>query len=486
MTIKHHVALDRARKTAKALSRGGGLTHQQALDQIAREAGFDHWNAMASADPEPRTPVLQLTGPAAVASPPEFGPSRMFFELDEWDHLRAPETSSAPDAVSTEVPTLAGVAREMRRLMAEREGRPGMKINEWVGRIMRDAAARAVPDKSARYVHAIRPLPFDARMVAQAVDPKGGPWDDADILVVRCPLHDDTSRSLFISGSGENLRMKCMAGCSSSDLQDKALGMIANAAASAITFMALNDRHRVISGFALGREGAGGMGGRYGMANGWSAVVEPLSGRMLTEGYPLWIDGHMPRAVGTMDRALRTALAGRFPIDMQMPEDRARGMWRYVIDAGYGYSILMSRRQGQQIGVNAGFSGRFSVDAAETYDAPAKAVARVLELLRKAETLDPVERTANEVGHKREIARDAELRGEVNGWGWWVGPDEGDYRWGGPWKTRKEAISQGNGHCDEETRFFYVVEARVDGEGPDDDGTITFAETRRLKRCRAT
>jgi hypothetical protein len=74
----------------------------------------------------------------------------------------------------------------------------------------------------------------------------------------------------------------------------------------------------------------------------------------------------------------------------------------------------------------------------------------------------------------------------VNGWGWWVGPNEQEFNWGGPWKTRAEAISQGNGSCHEDGETFYVIQARTADEDPEPGETTPFLETRGMKRCRAT
>lgn len=50
MTQAHHITLSKARKRAKEIARAGAMTHAQALDQIAREAGHAHWGAMLSGD----------------------------------------------------------------------------------------------------------------------------------------------------------------------------------------------------------------------------------------------------------------------------------------------------------------------------------------------------------------------------------------------------------------------------------------------------
>jgi len=477
MPVKHHVALDRARKTAKTLARDGGITHQQALDRIAQEAGFRHWSDMAAADPAPPVPTLLLTGPEAPEEPAStgHGPAKLFFELDQFEYLRPPAPPISP--------TLAEVEAQTRSLMAAASGRKGLKLGDWVSQIMRDAAARARPRADEPYRHSIRSIPAHARMIAEALDPDGAPHD-GETLTVRCPLHDDASGSLRITGTGQGIRMRCMAGCSHSDLQDRLISRLGEDSAAAIAFMADNDRSRVIGGHAFGRDGVGGAGGAYTLSNGRRHELNVLATRMLVDGYPVWTDGHVPRAAATLERTLRTAIAGRYRIEVTAPEDRAKGLWRYEVHAGHDgdYRILLTIRQGHQIGVNASHSGRFSVDAAETYAKARQAVDRAVALTRSFDTLDPVEATEVKIQHEREVARNARLKGTVNGWGWWAGPNPDEMTFGGPYKTKAEAISNGNGSCTEEGEHFYVVQART--SEPDDEGWTTFHETRGLKRCR--
>jgi len=354
-----------------------------------------------------------------------------------------------------------------------------------VSQIMRDAASQASLRADEPYRHVIRSIPADARMIAEALDPHGAPHE-GETLTVRCPLHGDASGSLTITGTGQGIRMKCMAGCSHSDLQDRLISRLGEESAAAIAFMVANDRSRVIGGHAFGRDGVGGAGGAYTLANGRRHALNVLATRMLTDGYPVWTDGHVPRAAATLERTLRTAIAGHYPIVVTAPEDRAKGLWRFEVKAGHkgDYCILLTVRQGHQVGLNASHSGRFSVDAAETYAKARKAVDRAVALTRSFDTIDPVELTKVRVGHEREVARDAKLRGTVNGWGWWAGPREDEMTYGGPYKTKAEAISNGNGSCMEEGEHFYVVQART--SEPDEEGWTTFHETRGLKRCRCT
>lgn len=484
MPVKHHVSIDRARRTARALAREGGITHQQALDRVAQEAGFRHWNAMVASDTAAPAP-LPPTGPAMAAEPEpaEFGPTRLFFELDQFEYLRMPGSPEPAGTGGDSVSTTAtpGDDAEVPTPRSPRRGLPGLV--ELMSRTMREAS-HAHPGSGREYGHRIRQLPLDARMVAEALDPEGAPHED-DEPTVRCPLHGDASPSLRIAGSGRSLRMACMAGCSASDLRDRLVARLAEESRAATAFMRANDRSKVVGGHGHGRPGTGGAGGTYDLADGSRHPLNVLSCRMLADGYPNWTVGHVPRSVAALERRLRIAIAGGFAITTQVPEDRARGLWRFVVAAGHDgdYRILVSMRQGEQAGINASHGGGFSIDASETFDSPAAAVARVLELTRTFETIDPVERAANEVQHAREVARNARLRGTVNGWGWWAGPDPDEMTFGGPYRTKAEAISSGNGSCMEDGEHFYVLQART--SEPDGEGRTEFQEIRGLKRCRS-
>lgn len=441
MAQSHHKSIDRARRAAKKAAREGGVTYQQALDAEARAAGHRHWSDMLSGG--------TIT---EMAAPP---------------------------------PTLASVEEEMKRLMSASANKPGMRISEWVSSIMRDAAAKASEYKPTRFSHGIRSLPVDVRMIAQAVDPMSGPWNEGvERAAVRCPLHDDANPSLVISGRGSAVRLACMAGCLPTELSEHAMSRIADAASRAMAFAAANDRSRVVYGASMGPEGVGGLGGFYRLADGKTFELDVLVCRMLPDGYPVWFDGALPRRVGALDRAIRILLAGRHAMTVEQPDERSP-LWRISIDGGHRYRLVASVGEDGSYGVNAGFTG-IGIDGAETYAQSRQAAARIHALLRKAETLDPDERRLNQERHDREVAHAEKVRGnDADGWGWWTGPNEDEFTWGGPWKIRAEAISQGNGHCSEEGETFYVIQARTEGE-PDADGMQAFSATRGLKRCRAT
>ncbi len=341
MPIKHHVALDRARKAARKLSREGGTTHQQALDRIAREAGFRHWNDMASADPVAPAPLL-LTGPSSATGPSVsthsgFGPMKLFFELDQFEYLRAPAT---PD-VAAWMPSRG------------------------------DHASGEPP-------HPLRIPTSDVQTLAQAADPDGGPWPEgASHATTRCPVHDDRSGSLRISKTATGAVARCMAGCDDADVA-RAIGeRIAGEARAAIAFMKANDRHKVIAGWGRGDDGVGGRGGVYRLRNDALHVLPALACRMLPPGYPDWYDGDLPRGIGALERALRMGLAGRRAISVHAPEDGRSGVWTFRIDRTDGGTALASRSGTGPVTVS--IEGAAGTEIVE--DAPAAATKHVMEMV---------------------------------------------------------------------------------------------------------
>ncbi|MFZ3482090.1 hypothetical protein [Sphingomonas sp. 3-13AW] len=208
MHVKHHVALDRARKAAKALARAGGITYQQALDQIAQEGGYPHWNSMLKGPPSPALPAPRTRGAA-----------RVFFETDGIEYLRPSEPTGT---------TMAAVEALASTAVTHASRGNGLELSNWISGALREAAKEVLPRRHAPYGHSIRQLPLDARMAAEALDPGGAPHLGDD-LVVRCPGHEDSSRSLTISGAGPDLRMACVAGCLTTDLQDLLSSRLAHA-----------------------------------------------------------------------------------------------------------------------------------------------------------------------------------------------------------------------------------------------------------------
>lgn len=52
------------------------------------------------------------------------------------------------------------------------------------------------------------------------------------------------------------------------------------------------------------------------------------------------------------------------------------------------------------------------------------------------------------------------MRGNITGWGWWAGPDQEIFRYGGPFATREEAIECGRENADPGEGFFIVEAAQ--------------------------
>lgn len=454
-----------ARREAKTRARKGGTTHQQALDAIAIENGHATWSAMQASIASADRP---LRGPAV------FLPS----ELMDMQYLQAPEPA----------PTLKDVENRTARLMADARRRAGMRISDWIGSRMKEAATRALEGSGNRgsVTHAIRPLPFDAQMMAQAVDPEGGPWETADRLTVRCPLHDDANGSLVIGGTGHGLGMRCMAGCDDSAVQEHALSRMTEAAIAAAAFMKANDAHKVYAGAGRVPDGVGGRGGFYTLTDGSRHELGVLACRMLAEGYPDWIHGEVPEHLYAVETALRIAIAGRHRIEVAQPSDIHTGVWQAEIPTFPGYRVIVQWSKGGPIGVSTVFEHDFKGTSDEMHPTIDKAVARVLALLKSPETTDPDQLRIEEERVSRERAYMESIKGTVDGWGWWAGPNEDEFNWGGPYKTREAAIGEANGSCSEEGEVFFVIQARTEPGGPDDDGMYRFLETRGLRMCKAT
>ncbi|MFZ3482089.1 hypothetical protein [Sphingomonas sp. 3-13AW] len=149
--------------------------------------------------------------------------------------------------------------------------------------------------------------------------------------------------------------------------------------------MRANDRSKVVGGSAHGEPGVGGAGGTYLLADDSRHSLNILSCRMLQDGYPDWYDNKLPRSVAALERALRTALAGNFPIMIEAPRDRERGTWRFIIkDRGSGEQVvLVSMQQGGHAEVRAAHVGQFSGSKAETCERLREAVDRVVAITIK-------------------------------------------------------------------------------------------------------
>lgn len=436
-----------ARREAKTRARKGGTTHQQALDVVAREAGHANWAAMAA-------------GAATMTAKPA---SNVLASPDTGKDVKTAERGSA--------------IRSMARL------------NQWVGSAMREAPTRLAEGYVARDAmrHAIRDIPLNAQTMAQAIDPTHGPWEDVERLTVRCPLHKDVNGSLVIAGTGVSIGMRCMAGCDDAAVQEHALDRLGKSALAAAAFMKANDAHKVVEGFGRGAPGVGGMGGVYKLTDGTRHDMDTLTCRMLAKGYPDWIHGDVPRTLYAVETALRIALAGRHPITVRQPDDVRQGVWQATIGVFDGYDVIVQWSRGGPYGVSTTFEHAFKGTSDEHHPSIKALVARTLQLVASPETTDP-ERLAQEKARmEAEMAHGAANSGiDAEGWGWWVGPNEDEFTWGGPYRSRAYAESEGNGSCSEEGEVYFVMKARVDpGAVPDEDGMWRFRETRTPIMCRA-
>lgn len=228
--------IGRARRAARKLSRTEGMSHQQALDRIARESGHAHWSAMLSGD---RSRDGRSGPIGSAASRP------IDFLTDEWPilHLPTPET-----------------------------------VAEW----LRVHTPRSRAATGARRLSDQRMTP---RIVAHAIDHGNGPWDDADAVTCRCPVHDDANPSLVVRGRGRALSIACMAGCPREAVTAAVTKGIVKAVTRTLVFMDANDRSLVYAGASIGN---GGMGGHYTLADESRHTLDTLSCMLLGEDHPRW------------------------------------------------------------------------------------------------------------------------------------------------------------------------------------------------------
>ena len=275
--------ISKAKARAKRMARAGGTTHQQALDAIAREAGYDHWADMAG---------TAGSAPTDRTQQPARGPNHtMPPQLDDFAYMPPPgvEANTANGRVPS-LPDLADVERDLGRIMertatdqATSESR-GRSIPEWVADRMHQAAERGLAHAGKTDKRpAIAELPLTTDNVAYAMDPEGGPYEPHDRLTVRCPMHQDGKPPLAIKGE----LMRCAAGCDATRLRDHLARRLAETARNATDFMVRNDASGVVAG-ASANENGGGMGGSYTLRDGSKHRMETLTCRLLGNGYPRW------------------------------------------------------------------------------------------------------------------------------------------------------------------------------------------------------
>lgn len=524
-----------ARREAKSRARKGGITHQQALDEVARESGHAHWAAMTTSlsagtnpDDAVRPFVLSYRHKGAavddeiralledalhgyLAERPigiDAYVEEYEFRGDGFDHvpddgqktiMRDALRRFADDHPPTPRQTLADVERDTVDLMRRASGRPGLGISDWVSRIMGDAAHEADSGrKTVEPRRRLRGIPMDAETMAQAIDPDGAPFAKRrDAIRARCPVHEDRRASLVVAGEGVATSVRCMAGCDPAALNDAAIAGLAAASARAAAFMDANDASRVVSGYGRGRPGVGGAGGVYELEDGSRHEMDVLACRLLAQGYPRWFEGDDAFAIKQLEFRVRERAGPGKKVVLTPPTD-ADGEW--VLDCTVGdaadryggYRAVVRWSLGQPFGLAADTESdaegyRVAGHSQEFHETPEAIEARLLRCLKEWHTTDPTRIAENEAAMERERRYMESIRGtDSDGWGWYVGPDEEAFTWGGPYRTRIAAINEGNGHCQEHGEIYFVVQARTDpDEEPDDEGMTRFAESRKPEAVKA-
>lgn len=423
-----HDPIAAARREAKTRSRKGGTTHQQALDAVAREAGHEHWAAMQTAH----------AAPAATSEPA----------------LPAPPTRR----VGVRLETAFWAQNRRAQVQTLSSARPGSKLD-----------------------HPLKALAFTPENVARLLSRDVPPIRHGAAFLTRCPLHGDAHPSLVVARS-EGLTMKegvvatCMAGCDAHGIEDAIVALLEEAAEGAEAFLDANDRSRVVEGWAKGPAGVGGLGGSYRLEDGCRFDLAYGSTAMLPEGYPLWWHVGCDAPIHALELGLRAVARGHHAIrtapEVDIPALTVE-VWPERNGAG-GYAVHACAMEGGVFGIRANWGDPRPGVWDEIHDDIDKALARMTELMKECATTDPVEIAENETRRAREKAYMESIRGlDADGWGWFVGPDEEDFVWGGPYRTKAAAIGEGNGHCHEVGETYFVIHAKPDDE-VDEDGRSEF------------
>jgi hypothetical protein len=423
-----HDPIAAARREAKTRSRKGGTTHQQALDAVAREAGHEHWAAMQAAHAAPAATI--------------------------------------PPATST---------RPARRLGVRLE--TAFWAQNHRSRIQTLSSARA----GSGLEHPLRPLAFTPETVARLLSRHAPPTRRGSAFLAPCPLHDDANPSLTLAPS-KGLTMKdgvsfaCMAGCDAHGIEDAIVGALDEAIEGADAFMDANDRSRVVEGWAHGPAGVGGLGGSYRLEDGRRFDLPYASTAMLPEGYPFWWHVGCEAPIHALERELRAVARGHHRVVVAQEAGRpalAVEVWPERNGVG-GYAVHACAMEGGAFGVRANWGDARPGVWDEIHDGMDKALARMTALMKECATTDPVEIAENETRSAREKAYMESIRGlDADGWGWFVGPDEDEFVWGGPYRTKAAAIDEGNGHCHEVGETYFVIHAKPDDD-VDEDGRSEF------------
>jgi hypothetical protein len=111
--MKESNVVRRAKKRARDMSRSDGITHQQALDAIAVEAGHPHWAAMAAAHPSVTKAgqVASSTGMMTIAEV-KWPPSKVDAFDPRWLHVSSLAGQSLEGHLSAAASLVVGRFRE--------------------------------------------------------------------------------------------------------------------------------------------------------------------------------------------------------------------------------------------------------------------------------------------------------------------------------------------------------------------------------------
>jgi len=521
-----HDTIAAARREAKLRSRTGGVTHQQALDAVAREAGHEHWSAMATAHAAPPAAhddvrafvdayrhdgrridhdthaLLEDAIHGYLADAPrnvaEFV-DNYEFRGDGFDHvpneaqrtvmteaIRRYAESKSPRTVET-MPTVAAAASST----APRRRRPGLDLETLFWSMKSESVRRGIryAERGRKLRHAIRSPDLTPSVIAGVLEPDRAFQGDGTQMV-RCPLHDDANPSLRLSAFrgaiGNGIAMTCMSGCDANEIEDAIVVRVRTMRTLADAFMAANDESRVASGASRGPEGVGGMGGRYTLVDGRHFDLPVAACRIMGEAYPLWAHDDHATPAHDLELAVRSVVRGHHEVKLKGPDEK--GAWTLDV-VGYaprenhaGYVVNARWPHEGAFGLRGSWTDVDRTDQWDEVHTDRQAlVERIEDLLASPQTTDPVEIAAGKARIEREQAIMAAMKGTVDGWGWWVGPNEDEFNWGGPYKLKADAIGEGNGSCTEDGETYFVIQARTDPTEEDrEDGFVEFLETRDL------
>ena len=111
--MKESNVVRRAKKRARDMSRSDGITHQQALDAIAVEAGHPHWAAMAAAHPHaPRAFTVPVSSGTMTPAEVRWPPASVDAFSPRWLHVSSLAGQSLEGHLSAAASLVVGRFRE--------------------------------------------------------------------------------------------------------------------------------------------------------------------------------------------------------------------------------------------------------------------------------------------------------------------------------------------------------------------------------------